>query len=182
MERVKKILFILFLSLTVACTSGAQRAGAEFNDPFAYDQTYFDAFIKELAYSEDQKNLITFGRDLLGSRYVYGAEDPDVGFDCSGFTQYVYENSLQMELPRTSREMKLVGLPVYNKDQLEAGDLVFFNMSGRNSSHVGIYIGEGKFFHASPSRGQIIIGNMNDDYFSKRFSGARRILSAGFQG
>lgn len=182
MERVKKILFILFLSLTVACTSGVQRADARFDDPLGYDQSYFDSFVEELAYNEDQKNLISFGRDLLGSRYVYGAEDPNVGFDCSGFTQYVYENSLNMELPRTSREMRLVGLPVYNRDDLTAGDLVFFNMRGRNSSHVGIYIGEGKFFHASPSRGQIIIGNMNDDYFAKRFSGARRVLSAGFQG
>ena len=177
MKRVKYIFTVLCLSMLVACASTQSSTVSTYNGDFSDRDEFFDDLITELAYTENQKNLITFGKKYLGSRYVFGAEDPNVGFDCSGFTQYVYKNGIDMELPRTSKEMQLVGTPIYNKNKLEAGDLVFFNFGGRNSSHVGIYIGNGKFFQASPSQGKIVIGNMKNDYFSKRFSGARRVLA-----
>ncbi len=177
---MKKYLFIFLAFLLTACGTNMQRGSLsdrEYAERYSDSDDFYESLMTELAYTEDQKNLIAFGKGLLGSPYIYGEEDPGTGFDCSGFTQYVYANSLDKRLPRTSREMRLVGTPVYNKNDLEAGDLVFFNLQGRNSSHVGIYIGNGRFFHASPSIGSIVIGNMKHDYFSKRFSGARRVLN-----
>ena len=139
-------------------------------------QDFYDSLVVELAYTPAQKNIIDTGRGLLGARYVYGAQDPKIGFDCSGFTQYVYMHSIGKKLPRTAREMAAAGREI-NVSELKAGDLVFFNTLGYRYSHVGIYIGNGRFFQASPAKRRIVIGNMKDEYYAKRFNGARRVLS-----
>ena len=96
------------------------------------------------------------------------------GFDCSGFTSYVYKN-LGLTLPRTSQAQFKTGTAV-SKTNLREGDLVFFNTSGRGVSHVGIYVGNGKFSHSSSSRG-VTITSLSDSYWSKRYVGAKRVMS-----
>ncbi len=110
---------------------------------------------------------------LLGSDYSYGGTSPS-GFDCSGFTGYVMKK-LGIDLPRSSRDMFSwdEGKKV-DREDLRAGDLVFFNTSGDGVSHVGIYVGDNKFAHAA-SKG-VTITSLGDNYYAKRYLGARRIM------
>lgn len=177
MKRINKLAAILFLSLLTAC--GTTMHGDREPEPEVYydAQDFYDSLLDELAYSDDQNNLISTGRSLLGYDYVWGGSTPDQGFDCSGFTQYVFKTALSQRLPRTAKEMAQTGQPVILREELRAGDLVFFNLLGYDYSHVGIYIGNGRFFHASTNKKKIVIGNIKHEYFAKRYNGARRVVS-----
>lgn len=111
---------------------------------------------------------------LVGIKYKYGGTTTN-GFDCSGFTSYVFRK-LGLELPRSSKEQYNVGVKIAKED-LQPGDLVFFNTSGKGVSHVGIYVGDGKFAHASTSKG-VTFTAMTDKYYAKRYLGARRVMDA----
>lgn len=111
--------------------------------------------------------------DLLGIKYKYGGTT-EKGFDCSGFTGYVFKQ-LGVDLPRTSRGQATVGTKIAKRD-LRAGDLVFFNTNGKSISHLGIYLGNGKMAHSSSKYGTTI-ANFNDKYYVNRYVTARRILS-----
>lgn len=115
-------------------------------------------------------------RSYLGVPYKLGGTTRD-GMDCSALTRAVYREAYGIELPRTSRQMYRLGKPVSVPDQLRSGDLVFFRIgtSGPGISHVGIYVGDGRFAHASSSRGGVI-DPLSSPYFDKRFAGARRVL------
>jgi len=111
----------------------------------------------------------------VGTPYIWGGSDPDEGFDCSGLVQFVYRQAAGIPVPRVARHQKRQGKPV-RRTQLREGDLVFFNTRRNPASHVGIYIGDGRFVHA-PSRGsRVRIDSLDDDYWSKRYTGARRYL------
>ncbi|MDO4794130.1 MAG: NlpC/P60 family protein [Filifactor alocis] len=120
--------------------------------------------------------LIDYAKSLLGSPYSYGSRGPK-RFDCSGFVGYSYEKSLGIKLPRDSRSMSKVGMPV-KKSELVKGDLVFFNTAGgKRITHVGIYIGDGKFIHASSSKvRKVTISDLDSGYYSSRYNTARRIM------
>lgn len=111
---------------------------------------------------------------LSGTPYKFGGNSPDTGFDCSGFVRYVFSQAANLTLPHGARAISQLGksIPV---DQLQPGDLVFFNTLKHAFSHVGIYLGDGRFIHAPSSGGGVNIVNMNDAYWSKRFNGARRL-------
>jgi cell wall-associated NlpC family hydrolase len=109
---------------------------------------------------------------LRGSRYRYGGSSRG-GFDCSGFTQYVYKR-MGVNLPHSSAAQFKCGEPVARKD-LKPGDLVFFGRGSRYVGHVGIYIGDDKFVHASnPSRG-VVVDSLSSKYYASRYRGARRV-------
>ncbi len=110
----------------------------------------------------------------LGIRYVRGGTSPESGFDCSGFVRHVYQNTIGLLLPRTSAEMAQRGSKV-DKKELQPGDLVFFNTLRRAFSHVGIYVGDGKFVHAPSSGGAVRVEEMSSPYWQQRFNGARRL-------
>lgn len=110
----------------------------------------------------------------LDTPYKYGGSTLN-GIDCSAFTQSVYQDALNINLNRTARDQFTQG-KVISKDELQFGDLVFFNTRRRvRPGHVGIYIGEGLFAHAS-SNGGVMISSLDEDYYSKRFMGARRVV------
>ncbi len=120
-------------------------------------------------------DLVVSAMNFLGVRYRRGGNSAEQGFDCSGFTRYVFENSIGLVLPRRAdQQAKNAGLLDVKKDELKPGDLVFFNTMRRAFSHVGIYVGEGKFIHAPRTGGQVRIEDMQQAYWAKRFSGARR--------
>ena len=120
-------------------------------------------------------DMVLTAMNFLGVRYKRGGTDADSGFDCSGFTRQVFETSLGLVLPRRADEQaKAAGLVNVKKDELQPGDLVFFNTLRRTFSHVGIYVGEGKFIHAPKPGGEVRVENMNFAYWAKRFTGARR--------
>lgn len=111
---------------------------------------------------------------MLGINYKRGGNTPENGLDCSGLVRYVYKEAWGTNLPRTSLEISRVGETVKTQD-LQPGDLVFFNTLRRGFSHVGIYLGEHKFIHSPASGGQVRIESMDISYWKKRFNGARRI-------
>jgi len=119
--------------------------------------------------------LVMASMNFLGVRYVRGGNDAESGFDCSGFTRYVFEHSLGLVLPRRADEQaRQAGLLSVTRSELKPGDLVFFNTMRRAFSHVGIYVGEGKFIHAPRSGAEVRIEDMRQAYWAQRFNGARR--------
>lgn len=122
-------------------------------------------------------SLIAKAKNFIGLPYRFGGTSPVSGFDCSGFMQYVYKTTAGIELPRTSGSMAQVGQRV-SRDSLKPGDMVFFSHGGGRISHVGMYIGEGRFIH-SPSTGKTIsITSLDSGYWSNKFVTARRVLDA----
>ncbi len=111
---------------------------------------------------------------LLGIRYRWGGNKPETGFDCSGFVSHVFREGLGLDLPRSAKAMSLAG-EIVAKDELQPGDLVFFNTMRRAFSHVGIYLGDNQFVHAPRRGGRVRIEDMSGRYWTKRFNGARRI-------
>lgn len=122
------------------------------------------------------KNLASYARSLIGVPYKYGGNSPNTGFDCSGFVDHVFRHTLDIDLPRSSEKISLIGRPV-NISSLRNGDLVFFNTQRRKYSHVGIYLGSDRFIHAPSSGGRVRIENMREPYWEKRYNGARRVTS-----
>lgn len=119
-------------------------------------------------------DVVVGALNMIGVRYRWGGDSPDSGLDCSGFVRYVFQDTLGLALPRRAEEMSRVGEKVRVSD-LKPGDLVFFNTMRRTFSHVGIYIGDNKFVH-SPSTGSTIrVDDLDDRYWEKRFTGARRV-------
>jgi hypothetical protein len=119
--------------------------------------------------------LVIKAMNHVGVRYKRGGDSADEGFDCSGFTRHVFEATTGLVLPRRADAQAAVpALMNVNKRDLRPGDLVFFNTMRRAFSHVGIYIGEGRFIHAPRTGGTVRIEDMRVAYWTKRFNGARR--------
>lgn len=112
---------------------------------------------------------------LVGTPYRYGGNTPESGFDCSGLVTYVYRDMLDLRLPRTSRELANVQGPRIAPGKLAAADLVFFGSKG-NVTHVGIYVGEGRFVHAPSTGGTVRLDRLDGPYWRDHYSGARRVL------
>ena len=113
---------------------------------------------------------------LVGTPYRYGGNTPEGGFDCSGLVNYVFRDMLDLRLPRTSRELAAIQGPRIATDRLASGDLVFFG-SGGQVSHVGIYVGEGRFVHAPSSGGTVRLDRLDGSWWWDHYSGARRLLN-----
>ena len=113
---------------------------------------------------------------LVGTPYRYGGNTPEGGFDCSGLVNYVYRDMLDLRLPRTSRDLAAMQGPRIAEAQLASGDLVFFGTSGQ-VSHVGIYVGEGRFVHAPNSGGTVRLDRLDGSWWRDHYSGARRLLN-----
>lgn len=112
----------------------------------------------------------------LGVPYRYASQDPARGFDCSGLVRYVTQAVLGLDLPHSARAMAGLGERVA-RDALRVGDLLFFNTRGHRNSHVGIYVGDGRFVHA-PARGGVVrVEAVDASYWRKRFNGARRLTA-----
>lgn len=117
-------------------------------------------------------DLVSNALGMLGARYRYGAASRSAT-DCSGLVIQAAKGS-GIKLPRTSAAMSKVGKSV-SKSELKPGDLVFFRTRGSRVSHVGIYQGNGKFIHASSSKGRVTVSNLNEGYYSRRYAGAKRV-------
>jgi cell wall-associated NlpC family hydrolase len=112
--------------------------------------------------------------DQLGIKYRFGGNNPKMGFDCSGLVYFSANESMGMKLPRRSVDQARSGQAV-KKEDLVLGDLVFFNTRGSKNSHVGIYLGNNLFVHAPSRNGVVTVVDMTQQYWAKRYNGARRI-------
>lgn len=120
-------------------------------------------------------DLVLSAMNFLGVPYRRGGNSPEQGFDCSGFTRHIFQHTAGLVLPhRAEQQATQPGLEHVPRDQLEPGDLVFFNTMRRAFSHVGIYIGDGKFIHAPRSGAQVRVEDMTQTYWTRRYNGARR--------
>ena len=120
-------------------------------------------------------DLVMNAMDFLGVPYKRGGSSEETGFDCSGFTRYIFENSIGLALPRRADEQaSSAGLRKVQRSELKPGDLVFFNTMRRTFSHVGIYVGDQQFIHAPRAGGQVRVEDMSASYWARRFTGARR--------
>ena len=124
--------------------------------------------------SKSISKVVGAAHDALGKPYVYG-DIGNKGFDCSGLTYSIYLNNLDVKLPRSSSVQVNVGTTVA-KDDLMAGDLIFFNTSGRGISHVGLYIGDNNMIHASSGQKRIMISDINSTYYKQRYVTSKRII------
>ena len=143
---------------------------------FQAGRSYFVRVSDRLADSVAGKSdeLINRAMEVIGVRYRWDAELPQSGLDGSSFVGYVFKDKLGFLLPRKSTQMSRVGKPI-NRDDLQPGDLVFFNTMRLTFSHVGIYVGDNKFIH-SPSKGTSVrVDDLGSLYWDKRFDGARRL-------
>jgi cell wall-associated NlpC family hydrolase len=119
------------------------------------------------------QNLLQHALALLGTPYRWGGTSSD-GFDCSGLVGYVFHSALGIELPRVSRDMARTGELINDRADLTPGDLVFFGHKGR-VSHVGIYVGQGRFLHAPRTGRDVTVSSMESGYWSDKYLEARRV-------
>ena len=118
--------------------------------------------------------LVVDAMGFLGVPYARGGNSAETGFDCSGFVRAIYEQSVGLMLPRRA-EQQAAATENIDKSELQPGDLVFFNTLKRAFSHVGIYVGDGKFIHSPKPGAEVRVENMGVSYWARRFDGARRV-------
>lgn len=169
--------FCLFFSFLIPCISSvADDATISYDAPQVAENSMSNSTLPSNSWSSTVQEIMLSAISLSGINYKYGGTSPDTGFDCSGFVRYVFQQAANLTLPHGARALSQLGQTV-TQDNLQPGDLVFFNTLKSSFSHVGIYLGNNRFIH-SPSSGQkVTIMDMNDGYWSKRFNGARRITS-----
>ncbi len=125
---------------------------------------------------DSASDLVMAAMNFLGVPYRRGGSSAESGFDCSGFTRYVFEHSVGLVLPRRADEQaRWAGLFKIDREELKPGDLVFFRTMRRTFSHVGIYIGDDKFVHAPRPGGDVRVDDLRKSYWARRFTGARRV-------
>ena len=135
------------------------------------------AFVQTMR--DKASDMVLSAMNFLGVPYRRGGNTAETGFDCSGFTRHVFEMSLGLVLPRrVDEQASAPGLVKVGREELKPGDLVFFNTLKRTFSHVGIYIGDGKFIHSPRAGGAVRIEDMRIAYWQHRFTGARRVDAA----
>ena len=160
--RLALLIFVVMTSVT-ARVGGALGASTRSDKPVSHPVSHATAV------AHKQAKVVTFARRLLGVPYVYGGTSPSSGFDCSGFTRFVYAH-FGIPLPHYSGAQFDMGRRV-SRDGLRPGDLLFFDGLG----HVGMYVGEGRFIHAPHSGTRVSIDTLSG-WYSGRFDGARRLL------
>ena len=121
--------------------------------------------------------LVVTAMGFLGVPYRRGGNSADTGFDCSGFVRAMYEQTVGLILPRRANEQAAATQPI-SKQELQPGDLVFFNTMRRAFSHVGIYVGEGRFIHSPKPGSEVRVESMAGSYWQNRFDGARRVYTS----
>ncbi|HWR07950.1 C40 family peptidase [Sporomusa sp.] len=166
-----------FGDVTVNAVKAFQKARGLEADGVIGPQTYRALMGRDIPVSRDSsttsvRRVIQTSMRYTGVPYVFGGTSPN-GFDCSGFTRYVFAQS-GVNLPRMADEQFEIGRAV-SYSRLQPGDLVFFTTYASGASHSGIYLGDGKFISATSSRG-VAIDRMNSSYWGPRYVGARRVM------
>lgn len=122
-----------------------------------------------------RNDLALFAMGLLDTRYTMGGRGPATGFDCSGLVAHVYKEGAGIPLKGSAADLGRQSRPI-DRSQLQPGDLVFFNTLGMRHSHVGVYVGDGRFVHASNPRTGVRIDSLSNRYYAQRFEGAQSLL------
>lgn len=166
----RQALLVLAIALLAACASAPRRSGVA---PSALANEPARGPEGEIAAAND---VLFRAMALVGTPYHWGGNTPAGGFDCSGLVDYIYRNATGLQLPRTSGEMADMGVrKIRRMTQLVSGDLVFFDIGGR-ISHVGVYVGKGRFVHAPNSGGTVRLDDIDGPYWRDHFAYGKRLL------
>jgi len=169
----------LLIALLFAASAQASPSGATDDmDKFLIDKGLL-ARIDQVRQSVGLKasELVFTAMGFLGVPYRHGGNTAETGFDCSGFVRAMYQQTVGLILPRKAEQQAAATQTIQRAD-LQPGDLVFFNTLRRAFSHVGIYIGGGKFIHSPKPGAQVRVEDMGVAYWNHRFDGARRVQTA----
>jgi cell wall-associated NlpC family hydrolase len=178
-QALATLLLAAALPLQAAPDAPPQPAGADAVLQLLHDKGLLPTAAQVEARAQQVRDaaseLVVGAMNFLGVPYRRGGSSAEQGFDCSGFTRHVFENTIGLVLPhRADQQARQAGLLTVNREELKPGDLVFFNTMKRAFSHVGIYIGEGRFIHAPRAGGEVRVEDMRHRYWAQRFNGARR--------
>ena len=169
--RFRALVIVAGVLVLAACSTPAPRQAVAEAPPTALPTTDASA-------SSAGSDVAIAAMNFLDHPYQIGGQSVETGFDCSGFTRHVIGQTLGVELPRSALEQaRAPSLRPVARDALQAGDLVFFNTQQRAFSHVGIYVGDGRFIHAPRTGAQIRTERMGAAYWSRRYDGARRVAA-----
>ncbi|QGZ54815.1 C40 family peptidase [Paraburkholderia acidiphila] len=166
---------LLIAVLLAACSSAPQKVSRS-GSPSSENawRTRPPGFPNFVDHSVGREEISIQAMGLVGIPYRWGGNTPDSGFDCSGLVKYVLARSASVDLPRTTAEMSTRGETI-EPGEIAAGDLVFFNTTGRPHSHVGIYVGNLRFVNAPSTGGTVRLDYLTNPYWAKRFDGIRRM-------
>ena len=182
MRQIVPVALIAFAALVASHAHAAPGSSGDEMDKLLADRgllTQIDQVSKTVRNKASE--LVVDAMGFLGVPYKRGGNTADTGFDCSGFVRAIYEQSVGLLLPRQA-EQQAEATQRIDKTELQPGDLVFFNTLQRAFSHVGIYVGEGKFIHSPKPGAQVRVESMGVNYWSSRFDGARRVAAGGSPG
>ena len=172
----KRLCFAL-MALSATLAHAAPAAPDDDMGRFLADKGLLDRIEQVRSTVADRtSDLVVTAMGFLGVPYRRGGNDADTGFDCSGFVRSMYERTVGLVLPRLAKDQAAATQPI-DKQELKPGDLVFFNTMKRAFSHVGIYVGEGKFIHSPKPGAQVRVEDMHQAYWERRFDGARRVVN-----
>lgn len=172
------LLLALIAVLLAACSSvptigpGSASLPPAAGSPDSLEQDYF--VLEDRLHSQE---MVIFALGLLDTDYRFGGRNPDAGLDCSGMVSYIVERISGRRLPHNAAKIAELTRPI-SISLLQPGDLVFFNTANRRHSHMGIYMGDGKFVHAPSSRGRIRVERLDSPYFGPRIDGARTLTTS----
>lgn len=123
-------------------------------------------------HSMEGLEVVMFALGLMDTGYRFGGKNPEAGLDCSGMVSFVFREAANLHVKGSAAQIASVGRTVPS-DEIRPGDLVFFNTQNRPYSHVGIYIGDGRFVHAPSTSGKVRVDRLDNSYFATRFEEAR---------
>lgn len=161
------------IALLAGCSSAPKTATP--SRPEASAPTLADYF--RLEHERQTQEMVLFALGLLDTGYQFGGRNPEAGLDCSGMVSYIVEQISGRRLPHNAAQIAGITRPI-ETSELRPGDLVFFNTMRRPHSHMGIYMGDGRFIHAPSSRGKVRIERLDNSYFRPRLDGARTLIAA----
>lgn len=170
-----------YLPASIAAPARTARESAATHDsdpvyalltPAELDATISAQVTNQVIFRAPRKRIADFAMRLRDVRYVRGGHDPKTGFDCSGFTHYVYSQTYGLNLPYDAPSQFRDGKTI-PRDRMRTGDLVFFHV-GKSITHVGIYLDDGHFIHSPRPGKSVRVDSLDSPYWVKRFAGAKR--------
>ncbi len=164
------VILVCGLLLLAGCGSTPKSPSPGKTEATAPAADYF-----KLEHERQSQEMVLFALGLLDTGYQFGGRNPEAGLDCSGMVSYIVEQISGRRLPHNAARIAGMTRPI-KASELRPGDLVFFNTMRRPHSHMGIYMGDGRFIHAPSSRGKVRIERLDNSYFRPRLDGARTLI------
>ena len=166
----KSFFFLILFSLSCVISSASANLKS---------QSTFGSSLQGVP-SSSVANVVDRAHALLGTPYKWGGNSAEQGFDCSSFLVYLFKTEANIHIPRTTAAMHRSTAATVKRSELKPGDAVFFKGNGRGQvSHVGLYIGEGKFIHSPRAGKNVRVDSLSNNYWNKNYTGAKRFHKAG---